>query len=181
MAELTYAELTQGRESTCLPYRHKLTSLKVKFPFKRKVLPSQPSCNYLRQPIKLSLNFHFPMQWDCLKIWKSWHYWTYCHFCLISVYDFLKKPFPNRSTRNTYLYVNFEKHTFGLFHDYLCSQSWIIIIYFCRLSALSFIQVYWCQVSWVWNSSFRFLHVHSHIDPVNYIHVLQQVVTLLGC
>ena len=27
-------------------------------------------------------------------------------------------------------------------------------------------------------SSFRFLHVHSHIDPVNYIHVLQQVVSL---
>ena len=28
-------------------------------------------------------------------------------------------------------------------------------------------------------SSFRFLHVHSHIDPVNYIHVLQQVVVSL--
>ena len=27
-------------------------------------------------------------------------------------------------------------------------------------------------------SSFRFLHVHSHTDPVNYIHVLQQVVSL---
>ena len=30
-------------------------------------------------------------------------------------------------------------------------------------------------------SSFRFLHVHSHIDPVNYIHVLQQVVGLRYC
>ena len=28
MAELTYAELTQGRESTRLPHTHKLTSLK---------------------------------------------------------------------------------------------------------------------------------------------------------
>ena len=28
MAELTYAELTQGRESTCLPHTHKFTSLK---------------------------------------------------------------------------------------------------------------------------------------------------------
>ena len=27
-------------------------------------------------------------------------------------------------------------------------------------------------------SSFRYLHVHSHIDPFNYIHVLQQVVGL---
>ena len=61
MAELAYAELTQGRESTRLPHTHKLTSLKIKFPFKRKVLPSHPSCNHLRQPIKLSLNFHFPM------------------------------------------------------------------------------------------------------------------------
>ena len=29
MAELTYAELTQGRESTRLPQTHKLTSLKT--------------------------------------------------------------------------------------------------------------------------------------------------------
>ena len=28
MAELTYAELTQGQESTRLPHSHKLTSLK---------------------------------------------------------------------------------------------------------------------------------------------------------
>ena len=28
MAELTYVELTQGRESTRLPHTHKLTSLK---------------------------------------------------------------------------------------------------------------------------------------------------------
>ena len=28
MAELTYAELTQGRESTRLPHKHRLTSLK---------------------------------------------------------------------------------------------------------------------------------------------------------
>ena len=28
MAEMTYAELTQGRESTRLPHTHKLTSLK---------------------------------------------------------------------------------------------------------------------------------------------------------
>ena len=33
MDELTYAELTQGRESTRLPHTHKLTSLKIKFPF----------------------------------------------------------------------------------------------------------------------------------------------------
>ena len=61
MAERTYAELTQGRESIRLPHTHKLRSLKIKFPFKRKVLPSHPSCNHLGQPIKLSLNFHFPM------------------------------------------------------------------------------------------------------------------------
>ena len=30
-AELTYAELTQGRESTCLPHTHKFTSLKNVF------------------------------------------------------------------------------------------------------------------------------------------------------
>ena len=30
-------------------------------------------------------------------------------------------------------------------------------------------------------SSFRFLHVHSHIDPVNYVHVLEQVVGLRYC
>ena len=40
---------------------------KVKFPFKRKVLPSHPCCNHLRQWIKLSLNVHFPMHWDWLK------------------------------------------------------------------------------------------------------------------
>ena len=28
MAELTYAELTQGQESTRLPHKHKFTSLK---------------------------------------------------------------------------------------------------------------------------------------------------------
>ena len=28
MSELTYAELTQGQESTCLPHTHKFTSLK---------------------------------------------------------------------------------------------------------------------------------------------------------
>ena len=33
MAELTYAELTQGRESTRLPHTHKLTSLKKKIVF----------------------------------------------------------------------------------------------------------------------------------------------------
>ena len=30
-------------------------------------------------------------------------------------------------------------------------------------------------------SSFIFLHVHSHIDQVNYIHVLLQVVSLRYC
>ena len=30
-------------------------------------------------------------------------------------------------------------------------------------------------------SSFRFLHVHSHIDPINYIHAFQQVVGLRYC
>ena len=29
--------------------------------------------------------------------------------------------------------------------------------------------------------SFRFLHVHSHIDSINYIHVFQQVVGLRYC
>ena len=29
MAELTYAELTHGRESTRLPHTHKFTSLKI--------------------------------------------------------------------------------------------------------------------------------------------------------
>ena len=38
MDELTYAELTQGRESTRLPHTHKLTSLKIKFPFKKESL-----------------------------------------------------------------------------------------------------------------------------------------------
>ena len=61
MDELTYVELTQGRESTRLPHTHKVTSLKIKFSFKRKVLPSHSSCNHLRQPLKLSLIFHFPM------------------------------------------------------------------------------------------------------------------------
>ena len=60
MDELSYAELTQGRELTRVPHTLKLTSLKIKFPFKRKILPSHPSCSHLRQPIKLSLNFNFP-------------------------------------------------------------------------------------------------------------------------
>ena len=50
---------------------------------------------------------------------------------------------------------------------------------FCRLSALSFIQKFdGAKFLESEKSSFRFLHVHSHIDPVNYIHVLQQVVSL---
>ena len=82
----------------------------IKFPFKRKVLPSHPSCSHLRQSVKLSLNFHFPMHWDWLKwfqfwkSWKSWHYWTYCHFCLMvqaSISLWLLKPFLN-SSRSTY-------------------------------------------------------------------------------
>ena len=40
MDALTYAELTQGRESTLLPHTHKLTSLKIKFPFKRSLAQS---------------------------------------------------------------------------------------------------------------------------------------------
>ena len=40
MADLTYAELTQGRESTRLPQTHKLTSLKKKsFLFRKVPLP----------------------------------------------------------------------------------------------------------------------------------------------
>ena len=39
MAELTYAELTQDRESTCLPHTHKLTSLeKIDFGPKNPVI-----------------------------------------------------------------------------------------------------------------------------------------------
>ena len=37
MAELTYAELTKGRESTSLPHTHKLTSLKKKIFLVQKV------------------------------------------------------------------------------------------------------------------------------------------------
>ena len=71
------------------------------------------------------LNFHFPMHWDWLKWFqvlkstKSLHYWPYCHFCLMvqaSISLWLLESFPNRSTyhvhvpRDTYLYINFEKH-----------------------------------------------------------------------
>ena len=88
---------------------------KIKFPFKRKVLPSHPSCTHLRQWIKLSLNFPFLMCWDWLKgfqflkSWKSWHYWTYCHFCLMvqaSISLWLLKPFSNRSTYNVYIGIH---------------------------------------------------------------------------
>ena len=74
--------------------------------------------------------------------------------------------------RDTYLYV--KRNMFGLFHDYFCSQSWIIIIYYfvdyvpypqCKFNGAKFLES--------GKSSFRFLHVHSHIDPVNYIYVLQ--------
>ena len=44
MAELTYAELTQGRESTRLPHMHKLTSLKQKSFLVRKLPLSGPKC-----------------------------------------------------------------------------------------------------------------------------------------
>ena len=47
MAELTYAELTQGRESTRLPHTHKLTSLKTKSFLVRKVpLPGSEMSRY---------------------------------------------------------------------------------------------------------------------------------------
>ena len=47
MAELTYAELTQGRELTRLPYKHKLTSLKKKSFLVRKVpLPGSEMSRY---------------------------------------------------------------------------------------------------------------------------------------
>ena len=113
---------------------------KVIFPFKKKVLPSHPSCSHISQWIKLSWFFHFPKHWDWLKwfqflkSWKSWHYWTYCHFCLMvqaSISLWLLKPFPNRPYhiisyhiiscvhRDTYLYVNFEKH--------IWSFSWLFL------------------------------------------------------
>ena len=60
----------------------------------------------------------------------------------MTIKTFSKKIYISCVHRDTYLYVNFEKHIWSFswlfFHD---SQSWIIIIYFCRLSALSFIQV----------------------------------------
>ena len=47
MAELTYAELTQGPESTRLPHTHKLTSLKKKSFLVRKVpLPGYEMSRY---------------------------------------------------------------------------------------------------------------------------------------
>ena len=44
MAELTYAKLAQGRESTRLPHTHKLTSLKNKSFLVRKVPLPGPKC-----------------------------------------------------------------------------------------------------------------------------------------
>ena len=51
MAELTYAELTQVRESTRLPHTHKLTSLKKKPFLVRKV--SLPGSEMSRYPGRL--------------------------------------------------------------------------------------------------------------------------------
>ena len=133
------------------------------------------------------------MHWDWLKwfqflkSWKSWHYWTYCHFCLMmqaSISLWLLKPFPNRSTyrvhRDTNLYVNFEKHIWSFSWLFFAVNLGSSSFSFCRLSALSFIQVWWCQVYWVWTIFFQ-IFTRSHIDPVNYIHVLQQVVSLRYC
>ena len=44
MAELTYAELTQGRESTRLPHTHKLTSLKKNRFWSQKSRYQGPKC-----------------------------------------------------------------------------------------------------------------------------------------
>ena len=52
---------------------------------------------------------------------------------------------------------------------------------FCRLSAYPLYKFDVAKFLESGKSSFRFLHIHSHIDPVNYIHVLQQVVSLRYC
>ena len=44
MAELTYAELTQGRETTRLPHTHKLTSLKKNRVWSEKSRYQRPKC-----------------------------------------------------------------------------------------------------------------------------------------
>ena len=54
MAELTYAELTQGQESTRLPHTHKLTSLKKKQSFwSKKSRYQDPKC-----PVTQDACFH---------------------------------------------------------------------------------------------------------------------------
>ena len=170
MAELPNAELTRGRESTHLPHTHKLRSLKIK------------SCPVIHLAITFvnQLSFPDPLRLiEMVPVLKKLKVLTLLNLLPLLSYVSLwqLKPFPNRSTYHVYIGIYIcmliLRSIFGLLHDYLCSQSWIIIIYVCRLSALSFIQVCWCQVSWVWKSSFRFLHVHTHTDPVNYIHVLQ--------
>ena len=53
MAELTYAELTQGRESTRLPHTHKLTSLKKNRFWSEKSRYQGPQC-----PVTQDACFH---------------------------------------------------------------------------------------------------------------------------
>ena len=74
----------------------------TKFPFKRKVLPSHPSYNHLRQRIELGLNFYFPMHWDWLKwfqFWKMLKVLTLLNLlprlCKLSISLWLLKSFPN--------------------------------------------------------------------------------------
>ena len=57
MAELTYAELTQDRESTRLPHTHKLTSLKKKSFLVRKV--PLPGSEMSRQFTDKTVHRHF--------------------------------------------------------------------------------------------------------------------------
>ena len=155
----------------------------IKFPFKRKVLPSHPPCNPLSHWIKLSLNFPFPMRWDWLKwfqFWKSWkscHYWTYCHFCFMmqaSISLWLLNLFQigvHIMCTSGYTFVcKFWEAYLVFFMTIFAVSLESSAFSFSRLSALSFIHVWWCQVSWVW----KIFQILTRSFAHSFIHLLRR-------
>ena len=78
MAELTYAELTQGRESTRLPHTHKLTSLKkIVFGPKRPLPGSEMS----RYPVRYSHNMRYRVFWRLyLRFYADFYIFTFIEY-----------------------------------------------------------------------------------------------------
>ena len=69
----------------------------------------------------------------------------------ITIKTFSRQIYISCVHRDTYLYLNFEKHirsfSWLFLQSFLDHHHFFFFFFFYRLSALSFIQVWWCQVS----------------------------------